>query len=174
VENICQDFVSIGCENSQEGEVNRWMFFLLSIFLIPTAASHAATQLLVGHYSMRIAARTVPPHACNAYRYRPGWGTNGVFYYPGPSKAGAEIRFWGAKSSNELVVLKLTATPAVGVSKWSGKFSDSASSSVHWGFEGEIDVLDSNSFNILLLIRDGGLPVGCSFWVTLNVIYSGP
>ncbi len=125
---------------------------LCAAALSPLAAANAATvQPEAGYYhaTTYMVATTAP---CAEIGEKTGNTDEGIFYYPGPGKTGAEMRI-SEPQDLKIGVESFPRTPAAGATDWKGKSTigyEPAGQSATLTFSAKIALLSKRSFSAVI------------------------
>jgi len=115
----------------------------------------AAAQPSAGYYTTSgYQVSATPSSVCAAAGEAAGASYSGIFYYPGPGKAGTTFRIVTNDSKGEGVFLELfPTTPAAGVTSFTGKITEGpeGGSTLSLPFKATFTFLDSSSFEAKLV-----------------------
>ena len=103
-----------------------------------------------------VVAATGPENSCE-FVAQTGQSYNGVFYYPGPDKPGANLRVVGATDNGPNVYIhEFPKTPAANATNWTGAGLEGFEGSTPlqpMTFKATIGLLDASSFTMTLNVK---------------------
>jgi hypothetical protein len=124
---------------------------LCAVALSPLAAQAAVVQPEAGYYHALTYMAAASPE-CAAIGEKTGNSNEGVFYYPGAGKLGAEMRISEPKDL-KIGVETFPRTPAAGVAIWKGKSKigyEPPGLSATLDFRAKIAYLSKRSFSAVI------------------------